>query len=111
MFQELRLAIQHGYPERTAKVPQCVLPYYDIRGQLTIQDDLVFKQQQLVVTSIPPETLNESRLCLTHWYRSMYSTSTRQSLLATGDDRGIYSQMWYLFDTPGRTKQRTTSSA
>ena len=42
--QQLRATIQNGWP-----VPECALPYYDSRDELTIQGNLIFKGQLLVV--------------------------------------------------------------
>ena len=47
--QQLRATIQNGWPETKAEVPECVLPYYDSRDELTVQGNLIFKGQLLVV--------------------------------------------------------------
>ena len=47
--QQLRATIQNGWPENKSGVPECVLPYYDSRDELTIQGNLIFKRQLLVV--------------------------------------------------------------
>ena len=47
--QQLRATIQNGWPENKSEVPECVLPYYDSRDELTIQGNLIFKGQLLVV--------------------------------------------------------------
>ena len=49
VFQQLRATIQNGWPENKSEVPECVLPYYDSRDELTIQGNLIFKGQLLVV--------------------------------------------------------------
>jgi len=49
VLQELRNVIQCGWPESKAEVAPCLIPYYDSRDELTVQGDLVFKSQQLVV--------------------------------------------------------------
>ena len=49
VFQQLRATIQNGWPETKAEVPECVLPYYDSRDELTVQGNLIFKGQLLVV--------------------------------------------------------------
>ena len=40
-----------GWPENVSfrKSPECLIPYYDMRDELTVQDILVFKGHQLVV--------------------------------------------------------------
>ena len=47
--RELRATIQNGWPDNKSEVPECVLPYYDSRDELTIQGNLIFKGQLLVV--------------------------------------------------------------
>ena len=47
--QQLRATIQNGWPENKSEVPECVLPYYDSRDELTIQGNMIFKGQLLVV--------------------------------------------------------------
>ena len=47
--RELRATIQNGWPGNKSEVPECVLPYYDSRDELTIQGNLIFKGQLLVV--------------------------------------------------------------
>ena len=47
--QQLRATIQNGWPENKSEVPECVLPYFDSRDELTIQGNLIFKGQLLVV--------------------------------------------------------------
>ena len=49
MCQQLRATIQNGWPENKSEVPKCVLPYYDSRDELTIQGNLIFKAQLLIV--------------------------------------------------------------
>ena len=49
MCQQLRASIYNGWPENKSEVPECVLPYYDSRDELTIQGNLIFKGQLLVV--------------------------------------------------------------
>ena len=49
MCRELRTTIQNGWPENNSEVPECILPYYDSRDELTIQGNLIFKGHLLVV--------------------------------------------------------------
>ena len=49
MLQVLRETILRGWPNSKTEVPEIVQAYYDIYDELTIQDDLVFKGQQVVV--------------------------------------------------------------
>ena len=49
VMQALCDTILRGWPEWKSEVPECVLPYFDFRDELTVQDQLVFKGAQLVV--------------------------------------------------------------
>lgn len=51
VLRVLRETILRGWPNSKSEVPESVHAYYDIRDELTIQDDLVFKGQQVVVPS------------------------------------------------------------
>ena len=60
--QKLRDIIRSGWPENRAQAPECVRPYFDVRGELTFQDELVFKGQQIVV----PVALRKELMEQTH---------------------------------------------
>ena len=62
VLQELRSVIQCGWPLCRADVPQCLYPYFDIRDELTLQGELVFKGKQLVV----PASLRKELMAATH---------------------------------------------
>ena len=47
--QVLRSVILRGWPGSKGNAPESVRPYFDMRDELTVQDELVFKGQQLVV--------------------------------------------------------------
>ena len=47
--QQLRATIPNGWPENKSEVPEWVLLYYDSRDELTIEGNLIFKGQLLVV--------------------------------------------------------------
>ena len=49
VLQQLQDTIRCGWPEKRTKVPECLHPYFNIRDVLTIQNELVFKGQLLVV--------------------------------------------------------------
>ena len=49
VLQVLQETILHGWPNSKTEVPESVHTYYDIHDELTVQDDLVFKGQQVVV--------------------------------------------------------------
>ena len=57
--QKLREIIRSGWPENRAQVPECVRPYFDVRDQLTIQNELIFKGQQIVVPAVLRRELME----------------------------------------------------
>lgn len=52
VLQQLRTTIQQGWPKTRSEIPECLYPYFDSRDELTVQDDLVFKCQRLVVPAV-----------------------------------------------------------
>ena len=62
VLQELRSVIQRGWPDSKKELPQCLLPFYDVRDELTTQDEFVFKGQQIVV----PASLRKELIEVTH---------------------------------------------
>lgn len=58
----LRGIILRGWPESREEVPECARPYFDVRHELTFQDEMIFKGQQLVV----PAALRRELLEKTH---------------------------------------------
>ena len=61
-LRELRAVIRGGWPDSRSEVPQCLFPYFDVRDELTVQDELVFKAHQLVV----PVALRKELMAATH---------------------------------------------
>ena len=57
--QKLQEIIRSGWPENRAQVPECVRPYFDVRDELTIQNELIFKGQQIVVPAVLRKELME----------------------------------------------------
>ena len=57
--QKLREVIRSGWPENRAQVPECVRPYFDVRDELTIQNELIFKGHQIVVPAVLRKELME----------------------------------------------------
>lgn len=49
VLQQLGATIHHGWPETRSEIPGCLYPYFDMRDVLTIQNELVFKGQLLVI--------------------------------------------------------------
>jgi transposase InsO family protein len=62
VFQKLRSVIQHGWPKNRSNLDQCLYPFYDMRDELTIQEELIFKGQQLVV----PASLRKELMVVIH---------------------------------------------
>lgn len=60
--QNLREVIKKGWPDSKADLPECVHAYFDIRDELTVQEELIFKGQQLVV----PRALRKELMEKTH---------------------------------------------
>ena len=57
--QKLPDIIRIGWPENRALVSECVRPYFDVRDELTIQNELVFQGQQIVVPAVLRKELME----------------------------------------------------
>lgn len=57
--QKLQDIIRIGWPENRALAPKCVHRYFDVRDELTIQNELVFKGQQIVVPAVLRKELME----------------------------------------------------
>ena len=62
VLQQLRVTIRRGWPESKSDLPEILYPYYDHRDTLTVQDELVFKGQQLVV----PACLRKELMAVAH---------------------------------------------
>lgn len=62
VFQHLRSAITGGWPAKRLDVRRCLHPYFDIRNELTVQGELIFKGQQLVI----PAALRKELMEVTH---------------------------------------------
>ena len=62
VLQQLRHTVQNGWPDSRKETPECLYPYFDFRDKLTVQGDLVFKGQKLVV----PATLRKELMAVTH---------------------------------------------
>ena len=61
MLQQLRQTIYHGWPDSRKETPECLYPYFDLRDELTVRGELVFKGQQLVV----PAALRKELMAVT----------------------------------------------
>ena len=56
IMSQLCTTIFDGWPEKQNALPDSLKPYFDVRDQLTMQDNIVFKGQRLV---IPPSLWKE----------------------------------------------------
>ena len=59
---ELRQVVMSGWPDRRAEVPEMLRAYYDFCDELTVQDQLVFKGQMLIV----PAGMRKEMLAVAH---------------------------------------------
>ena len=62
VLQQLQATIHRGWPETRSKIPECLYPYFDVRDVLTVQNELVFKGQLLVV----PAALRKELMAVVH---------------------------------------------
>jgi len=58
----LRDTIQKGWPATKSGLSECLYPYFDFRDELTLQDNLIFKGQQLIV----PAAMRKEMMSLAH---------------------------------------------
>ena len=76
--QKLPDIIRIGWPENRALVSECVRPYFDVRDELTIQNELVFQGQQIVVPAVLRKELMEkthaSHIGIEGWIRRARDT-------------------------------------
>ena len=49
VLKQLHTVIQCGWPERKSDVPMCLRPYFDLREELVVQGNLIFKGPCLAV--------------------------------------------------------------
>jgi len=52
IMSTLRRVICKGWPLKKIEVPESIRSYFDVRDELTIQDELVFKGQRLVIPTV-----------------------------------------------------------
>ena len=62
VLQVLRETIRQGWPENKSQIPDSIHAYYNFRDELTIQGQLAFKGQQLVI----PAAMRTEMLEATH---------------------------------------------
>lgn len=61
-MQELRHVIHKGWPATKAQTPEAARPYFPFREQMTVQDELVFRGQQVVI----PAALRQEMMATSH---------------------------------------------
>ena len=49
VLKQLRSVIQYGWPDRKSNVPEFLCPYFDLRDELIVQGELIFKGPRLVI--------------------------------------------------------------
>ena len=62
VLQELRKTIQVGWPQSKSEVSECLHAYYDFRDELIVQDELVFKEELLVI----PAAMRREMMAIAH---------------------------------------------
>ena len=62
VLKSLRKTIQEGWPQTKLEVPELVRPYFNIRDELTLQDQLVFKGQSVII----PATMRKHMMNVVH---------------------------------------------
>ena len=62
VLKQLRTVIQNGWPDRKSNVPECLRPYFDLRDELIVQGELIFKGPRLVI----PTCLRKKFLAVAH---------------------------------------------
>ena len=58
----LRDTIQKGWPAIKSGLSECLYPYFDFQDELTLQDNLIFKGQQLII----PAAMRKEMMSLAH---------------------------------------------
>ena len=48
-LEALKQIITHGWPENTCDVPPTLVPYYGMRDELTTQNGLIFRGEEIVI--------------------------------------------------------------
>ena len=62
VFKQLRTVIQSGWPERKSDVPECLRSYFDLRDELVVQGNLIFKGSRLLV----PACMRKELMAVAH---------------------------------------------
>lgn len=62
-LKELTKVIREGWPNSKNSLKECVKPYYKVKSDLTVVNDVIFKNQQLVI----PKTMRSEMLDRLHY--------------------------------------------
>ena len=62
VLQQLRATIKQGWPQTRSETPEPLRAYFDFRDELTVQNELVFKGERLVV----PAALRKELMAMIH---------------------------------------------
>ena len=62
VMQALRKTILQGWPESKTELTESIHPYFDVRDELTVQDQLVFKGSRLVI----PASMRKEMIAVVH---------------------------------------------
>ena len=62
VMQVLHETIRRGWPESKSDVPESIHPYFDVRDELIVEDELVFKGPLLVV----PAAMRREMMAVAH---------------------------------------------
>ena len=61
----------------------CLRPYFDLREELIVQGNLIFKDRRLVVAGcMPKELMSLAHATHAYWYRGLFVAGLRIPLLA-----------------------------
>ena len=82
VLKQLHTVIQCGWPERKSDIPMCLRPYFDLREELIVQGNLIFKDRRLVVSRLYAQGTNVAGSCDPYWYRGLFVAGLRIPLLA-----------------------------
>ena len=82
VLKQLQTVIQCGWPERKSDVPMCLRLYFDLREELVVQGNLIFKGPRLVCSNLYAQGTNVNGSCDPYWYQRLFVAGSRMPLLA-----------------------------
>ena len=84
VLQKLRKLILDGFPDSKSSMPPELIPYFQVRSELSIAEGLIFKGYKIVIPSTLRKEMKE-RIHMGHMgngNRALQSTSTATYVLA-----------------------------